>query len=269
MLLMRILLIVLASVFAAGCGKKDDGPAKSPPPQVEAAPDKAAADEPEPAQDQAPAAVANAAPNEAAPAPEKAPEPRVADKAAAPANPSSWDSDDELVWPMDQTLLAAAAPAAGQESKAFGIGGGGNAVNGIWKKLEGYQSSYLKTWADALAEPPASATEVVDAFNELAFAVTGPQGFWRNTLPKKWLGCENDPESEPCQKLSAEVPKLRKWDKIQAKLSKMSAGKAARFLGRNQGRIMAYFDNYVPQEPSGAAMKDTGFYKDNLEGLLD
>ncbi len=276
---MRNLVIVIAFAGVLGCGKtapaekaaEADKPAvakaETPPPQVSADPVSQPSTPAVPLPEDEPLP-------EDKPVTDPAPQPEkiggvVAEK-AAPTAPSSWDNDTELVWPMDQQLLAANTASAGDgERMAFGVGGSGNPVATVWKKLGSYQTTYLRTWSDAFSQPPGSATEVVDAFNELAFAVTGPQGFWRNTLPRKWLGCQNDPDSEPCTRLKDALPKLQQWDKVQAKMSKMSAGKATRFLGRNQKRMMTYFDNYVPTEPSGSAMKETGFYKDNLDGLLE
>ncbi len=202
-------------------------------------------------------------------APAKTPPAQV--KAGAPAEekvaaPQNWD--DDLVWPMDAQLIAAVdTPKGDGEAKEFGVGGG-KAVAHVWAKMATYDSSYLKRWSDVLHQEPSSPAEVVDAFNELAFAVTGPKGFWRDTLPNSWLGCQNNPESEPCLKLKEAEPELQKWDKIQAKLSKMSDRKAKRFLSRNEARMMAYFDNYVPSDPSASAMKETGFYKTHLDGVM-
>lgn len=190
-----------------------------------------------------------------------------AKSAKAEPEVGDWDEDD-ILWNMDTTLLASAktSPKGDGEEAAFGtLGGNGTAE--VWAQLGTYQASYLKTWKGAFGDS-GSANDVVDAFNELAFAVTGPTGFWRDTLPKKWLGCENNQESEPCVQLGKALPELEKWDSVQKKLSNMSEKKAAKFLNRNRTRMLTYFEHYVPQDTSASAMKATGFYKAHLEGVL-
>ncbi|MFT7623667.1 MAG: hypothetical protein ACI9WU_002850 [Myxococcota bacterium] len=190
-------------------------------------------------------------------------------KVAEPAGPTKWDNDDELVWPMDTKQVAASAvPAGDGEARDFATSGG-KAMQHVWKRMAQYEGSYLRTWASALSQEPASPMEVVDAFNELAFAVTGPKGFWRDTLPNKWLGCQTNGDTEPCQRLATQASELARWDEIQAQMTKLPEKKARRFLGRNEARLMAYFDNYVPLQPSASAMKETGFYKAHLDGVMD
>ena len=240
----------------SGCAKKtDDKKQEAKPAKDEVAKTEAAAptEAPAPAKEEA----AKTEPAAAEPADQAAKvEPKVGD----------WD-EDEILWDMDTTLLASAKPASGSgEEAAFGTAGG-NGIAEVWTRLGSYQSSYLKTWKDAFGDD-GSANDVVDAFNELAFAVTGPTGFWRDTLPKKWLGCENNKDSEPCMQLGKALPELEKWDSIQKKLSNMTEKKAAKFLNRNRTRMLTYFEHYVPQDPSAGAMKATGFYKAHLEGVL-
>jgi hypothetical protein len=150
-----------------------------------------------------------------------------------------------------------------------------NAVTGnitktkiLWNKMAAYKDSHLKAWKDALIEAPASETDVLDAFNELAFAVTGPGGFWRRTLPQKWLGCTANPDLPPCLKLKELDPKLGKWDKVQKKIGKLPVRRAKRFLTRNFSKMMAYLDTYVPIEISDSAMKETAFFKENLKEIM-
>lgn len=247
---MRLALtLMMASLVVVACSKKDEAEKGAQPKAVEAAAP-------------APASLAEPAPAEAAKAPAKAPQ-----LLAAAGQPSTWDDEDELLWPIDTQFVVRVAGGGEQQEMAFG-GGASNALANVWSKLGDYRGSYLRTWSQALSETGASATDAVDAFNELAFAVTGPTGFWRDTLPKKWLGCENDPESAPCAQLTSKLPDLKQWDKIQAKLGKMSETRARRFLGRNEVRVMAYFEHYVPDQPSESGMKATAFYRENLADVL-
>lgn len=289
---MRLSLRVMlaASLFAyVGCKQETESKPASedkPAPAAEPAPSEVAkspatieAPAPRPTETKkasAPVAVPAKKLQEKAPAAEKAATvvtaPATPAAAKAPVEPTigGWDNEDELVWEMDPKLLAAASSVAKApgETEAFGVGRADKAVSAVWTKLGTYQGPYLKNWSGAFDQEAGSPTEVVDAFNELAFSVTGPTGFWRKTLPNQWLGCRNHADSAPCQKLVKATGELQKWDKVQKKLSKMSSGKARHFLSKNQRQIMAYFDNYVPSEINASSMKATAFYKKHLQGVM-
>lgn len=277
---------LLLALGSAGCKDKSEATAPAEEPGTEHA------QETPPTTEEARPAESAATPTEAATAPvapkpasqpvvpEAQPQPKAeATPEPAPEKPSApsptaitgWDDEDSLDWPMPDAQVAAnAAPAEGaEETLAFGTGGA-NGVTQVWQRLSTYQDSYLKTWRGSWDEGgAANPSEVVDAFNEVAFAVTGPNGFWRNTLPKNWLGCEANPDSPPCTRLGAANSELARWDGIQARLSRLSPGRATRFLNRNRAKIIAYFDTYVPMAPNASAMKETGFYQSTLDGVLD
>jgi hypothetical protein len=137
-------------------------------------------------------------------------------------------------------------------------------VTAVWQRLGVFHESHLKSWKEALAADPESASDVLDAFNEMAYAVTGPGGFWRKTLPKKWLGCPQNEELPPCIKLASLEKDLARWDKVQEKIGKLSVKSAKRFLARNYSKMLAYIDTYVPTEFSDSEMKKTGFFKQHL-----
>lgn len=198
--------------------------------------------------------------------------------APAPASPTGtapaptaeqvkWDDPNKPVgldWPMpgaDATPSVAAG--------AFGRGNNQGAL-AIWKRLSKYSGTFLKAWRQSLeaADIP-SASDVVDAFNELALAVTGPTGFWRKTVPNRWLGCDAMAETEACKKVASLQKELEQWDAIQKQIETLESEQANQFLSRNEQRITLYLDTYVPNEPSADAMKSTPFYKKNLAQVLD
>ena len=188
--------------------------------------------------------------------------------ATAPtAQTVGWDDPAKaggIDWPMPG---AEANPAVG--ASAFSRGGNNQGVLAIWKRLSKYGGSFLKHWRQSLeaADMPAS-TDVVDAFNELALAVTGPTGFWRKTLPARWLGCETETHSEPCRKLGELQPDLAQWDNVQKEIEQLAPERAAHFLARNEARILAYLDMYVPAEPNAEAMAKTPFYQKHLAKVM-
>ena len=178
-----------------------------------------------------------------------------------------WDSPDkvsEVEWPV-----AGVAPSESTDVAAFGRGSGNAGVLKIWRRLATYGGTYLKSWRDLLdASAPPPANELVDAFNELALAVTGPTGFWRKTLPARWLGCETETHSEPCRKLGELQPDLAQWDNVQKEIEQLAPERAAHFLARNEARILAYLDMYVPAEPNAEAMAKTPFYQKHLAKVM-
>jgi hypothetical protein len=83
-------------------------------------------------------------------------------------------------------------------------------------------------------------------------------------LPNRWLGCKSDPEQPACKRLKELDGELSKWDKLQKRIDKLSPGKAKRFLSKNKKRLCGYIATYVPETPSDAAMRKTGFFKKKL-----
>jgi hypothetical protein len=154
------------------------------------------------------------------------------------------------------------------EGMAAGLGARQPAL-AIWKKLGAYDDEYLKSWKGALADPDPAPRDVLDAFNELGFAVTGPAGFWRKTVPDQWFGCQAEPGTPPCKALSeAAANELKAWDTFQAEIAALPDGQEAAFIGKHQKRMLDYFDTWVPDAPSMSAMKSTGFYKAKLDKAL-
>lgn len=192
--------------------------------------------------------------------------------AAAPAGQVAWDPksgpvDGAPEWPVSPESLAAAT--AEQFAKKVSTVAGPTAPAEFWNRLKDFDGSYLKNWRAQLQADPASATDVVDAFNELAIQVTGPTGFWRKTVPEQWLGCKENGETPPCQKMAELKSELAQWDAISQQISALPPEKAKAFVQKNLARMNAYLDTYVPVEPSSEAMKKTAFFQKHLATLLD
>lgn len=160
--------------------------------------------------------------------------------------------------------------AAGDEpGMAAGVGQRSQVV-AVWKALAQYDSGYLKKWKDALADPDPTPRDVLDAFNEIGYAVTGPGGFWRNTVPKNWFGCENDPNTAVCQRLAkANSEDFKAWDAFQNEISDLPDGKEANFLAKNHKKMLDYLATYVPDSPNMSEMKRTAFFKSDLAQALE
>jgi hypothetical protein len=139
----------------------------------------------------------------------------------------------------------------------------------LWARLGSYESSHLRTWKDALASPDPSTREVLDAFNELGYTITGPAGFWRKTVPNQWFGCDTDTTSVVCKTLAASsAGELKEWDAFQTEIAELPDGKEIAFLRKNLKRMMTYLDTWVPRTASMSDMQATGFYKEKLEKVM-
>ncbi len=156
-----------------------------------------------------------------------------------------------------------------QDPTGRAIGAGANEAGAeLWQSLAKYERNHLRTWRGAFDNQEPEAIEVLEAWSELAYSITGPGGFWRKTVPHSWLGCAALGNSPACKALDGSKGEFGKWDKFQEKVGNVSEGKAARFLGKNQAKMLDYIKRYVPDAPSASGMEATGFYTDKLEATL-
>ncbi|MGB0590749.1 MAG: hypothetical protein ACPGU1_13805 [Myxococcota bacterium] len=141
---------------------------------------------------------------------------------------------------------------------------GQSPANLLWSDMSTYEGSFLKSYRGAFETEQPEPMEVLEAFNELGFAVTGHGGFWRKTVRDQWLGCQMNAEIAACKSLEKAFDELSDWDAFQEKISKVSDAGAKRFLARNHRKMRAYMTRYVPAEKSATSMEETGFYKSHL-----
>lgn len=145
-----------------------------------------------------------------------------------------------------------------------GLATGSTKAQTVWSQMEPYTNSYLKAYSGAFDEEPPTPMDVLEAFNELGYGVTGPGGFWRTTVPNQWMGCQVNGELPACQALSDLEPDLKKWDAFQSKIDGLSPKQASRFLAANHKKIVRYLDTYVPSAKSETGMKATKVYTEKL-----
>jgi len=139
----------------------------------------------------------------------------------------------------------------------------------LWRAMSRYQNNYLRGWKHAFKSGNHSAMDVLDAFSELGYAVTGPGGFWRKDLPNGWLGCRRLPDSPPCEALADQSAELEKWDAFQGEIREVDEADARKFLETNHEKMLKYIERYVPSEPSASGMQSTPFYQENLAGAME
>ena len=139
----------------------------------------------------------------------------------------------------------------------------------MWKRLSVYQDSYLKRWKRVFeGGGPPKPVDVIDAFNTLAYQMTGPDGFWRKEVPVLWLRCNDNPDSPSCSKLKENNEAFSELDAFQEKIARTEPMRAGSFLLANIDKMSTYLDTYVLPTPNQAGMKATKYYQTNLNASV-
>ncbi len=141
----------------------------------------------------------------------------------------------------------------------------GGRAQELWGRLGVYAPAYLQKWREPLSKPATSHVEVIEVLVELMVQVTGPTGFWRNTVPNQWMGCQSDPKAEGCVKLAKAKKDLDAWDRMFQQMGQLTAATAGPWLNANHGRVLEYLDTMVPETPSSTAMMQTKFFEKHLK----
>jgi hypothetical protein len=136
----------------------------------------------------------------------------------------------------------------------------------LWKHLSKYRSSYLTRWEPVFKSGKHTACDVIDAFNDVAWQMTGPDGVWRTTAPDEWLECADKMDDPLCDSLNNHLGKFLEWDDFQESITRLEPGRAAPFFVENHDKFYEYLDLYVLKTPSPEAMRRTKFYRFVLAG---
>lgn len=145
--------------------------------------------------------------------------------------------------------------------------GAGSKTEAMWSRLSGYQDTYLRKWMAANGDGHGP-RQVLDAFEELGYQVTGPGGFWRKEVRQRWLGCDKLPDQASCLQFEMAEGDFQKWDTFVEGLGEVKDDQAARFIDKHYGEMMDYLDRYVPDDPSATGMQKTRFYDERLKGAM-
>jgi len=145
----------------------------------------------------------------------------------------------------------------------------GISKSSLHSKLLKYEDSHLSAWSGALREESPAALDILEAWSELAYKVTGKTGFWRDTVQNQWMGCQMEPGAPACRKLNKMASEFREWEEVQQKIETLSERSARRYLRRNTKKLADYVDRYVPSEMSDSGMRSTGVYRDPLADVFD
>ncbi len=127
---------------------------------------------------------------------------------------------------------------------------------------------FLTGWRDKLEAPVVDPIDALDALAELMVQATGPTGLWRKTMPEAWFGCKDAPDSLQCRKLADLDSEFRKADSLHDEVTRVSRGAAGHWLRKNDDRVLAYLDTYVPLEPSLSGIQATPLYQSRLKDAV-
>jgi hypothetical protein len=135
----------------------------------------------------------------------------------------------------------------------------------LWADLARYDKTYLRAWSATLGGEAGSALDILAAFNELAYGVTGRGGLWRKTVPNRYFGCDNIEDAPVCARFKELAPSFSDWDQLQQQISEIDNEAAAhRFIGRNGERLRGYIETFAPADESISSVQGTPFFKENL-----
>ena len=134
----------------------------------------------------------------------------------------------------------------------------------IWEELKALEQQYLKRWGKVFRAERRYPSDLLDAWNDLAYATTGPDGLWRNVARETWMECGKEPDKNVCVNLAEHEEVFEKWDVFQEKISRMEPRRCASILVDHIDDVETYMDTYVLPEPTPTAMIQSAFYKEIL-----
>ena len=137
-------------------------------------------------------------------------------------------------------------------------------VDAIWERLKKYDKSYLVRWAPVFRRESRYASDLIDAWNDLGYTMTGPDGLWRTKVPNEWLRCDKNPTQKACQALIAHEPIFKEWDVFQEKISRTEPRRGGSFLLAHVDDLEQHMDTYLMEAPTREAMMEPRFYKEQM-----
>ena len=189
------------------------------------------------------------------------------ESASGPSGAAAIPEASSVAW--DEPEGEVRASSSTSYPTLFSRSASASAVHAIWYRLRSYRGSFLRHWRDTFDAPAApEPAEAAAALEELILAINGPAGFWRKTVATSWLGCDDDPDSEPCRRLVTLYADLAEGDTLLHELEALPPRQAARFLAKNETRIVAYLETCVPHDASATALEQTALYRAHLDEVL-
>jgi hypothetical protein len=139
----------------------------------------------------------------------------------------------------------------------------------LWDELAKQEDNYLDSYAEYFESRPDEPMELLNAFNEVAYNITGHGGLWRKTVPDKYFGCANNEHMPICKKFKQELNSFSKWDKFQDQMNDVGSNREAKkFIKQHHKELEEYLRYYVPVDESFSAVQATPFFSENLASAM-
>jgi len=169
-------------------------------------------------------------------------------------------------WAVTQWPPSGAGKATGSAVKPKAAG---KMEAALWDDLSQHEDTYLDAYAEYFQTRPDEPVELVNAFNELAYNVTGHGGLWRKTVPDKYFGCQANEHMPICKKFKQMQGTFSKWDKLQEKMLDVgSKREAKKFIKKHHKELEEYLRYFVPADESFSAVQATPFFTDNMASAM-
>jgi len=139
----------------------------------------------------------------------------------------------------------------------------------VWNELAAHEETYLTAYADYFQEGDKDPLEMLSAFNELAYQVTGAGGLWRDTVPNKYFGCQVNEDFKICIELKKAEETFARWDAFQSRAAEVdTSSRARKFIYRHGDEMREYLRIFVPGNESLSAVQATPFFAHNFAPSL-
>ena len=139
----------------------------------------------------------------------------------------------------------------------------------VWNDLAAHEDTYLAAYTDYFQEGDTDPLELLSAFNELAFQITGAGGLWRDTVPNKFFGCQANEDFEICVQLKKAEETFARWDAFQDAAAGIdSTFKATKFITGRGDEMQEYLRTFVPANESLSAVQATPFFAQHFAPSL-
>ncbi len=138
-----------------------------------------------------------------------------------------------------------------------------------WDTLETRCAVYLEAYEELFDERPDDALEVLAAFNEVAYRVTGPGGLWRRDVPGTFFGCPFNDHLPICRRFVELESLFTEWDEMQQRIEEIDSERAARrFLREHGDGLIEYLEYYVPAAVNLSGVLSTSLFTQRIADTI-
>jgi hypothetical protein len=135
--------------------------------------------------------------------------------------------------------------------------------------LQKFQAPFLADVGISLSGLQDDPLKLIQVFDKLMYAVTGPSGFWRAYVPQKYFGCSANHTMSVCKQFERLELSFLPWETFHIQVAGITSLDEARmFLQQNSSKIKGYLAYFVPDDRSLTALKETPFYQDRLATII-